>query len=471
MGGAAGAGARAGVDADVDRGLELNGAPLPGGVALEDFDTGVLDEPDALAFPADFADEFDVARAVISGLGIAAPTGLGVEEYWQATLEGRSAIGLPTRFDVSAYPAKLAAEIPEFVARERVPGRLIRQTDRATQLGLVATGEALADAGLDLDRLPEFDVGVVTAASAGGIEFGQRELGHLWSKGKQFVSAYQSFAWFFAATAGQISIRHATRGPSGVLVTEQSGGIDALGQARRVVRKGTPVVISGSVDGGLCPWGWMGQLATGRLSTSVDPARAFRPFAADADGYVPGEGGAIVVVEDAESAQARGLGRGYGEIVGYAATFDPGPKSLERARLAGRPAPLPGLRRAAELALCDAGLRPEQVDVVFADAAGVPELDRIEAFMLRDLFGPYGVPVTAPKTMTGRLIGGGASLDVATALLALRDGVIPPTVNVGEPASEYELDLVTEARHRSLHTALVLARGYGGFNSALVVRS
>jgi act minimal PKS chain-length factor (CLF/KS beta) len=139
--------------------------------------------------------------------------------------------------------------------------------------------------------------------------------------------------------------------------------------------------------------------------------------------------------------------------------------------LAGRPAPLPGLRRVAELALCDAGLRPEEIDVVFADAAGVPELDRIEAGMLRELFGPYGVAVTAPKTMTGRLIGGGAALDVATALLALRDGVVPPTVNVAEPAAEYQLDLVTEARTRPLRTALVLARGYGGFNSALVVRS
>ncbi|MFD0632037.1 ketosynthase chain-length factor [Catenulispora yoronensis] len=431
----------------------------------------MLDEPEAVAFPGDFADELDVARAVVSGLGIAAPTGLGVEEYWQATLEGRCAVGVPTRFDTSGYPATLAAEIPDFVARDRVPGRLLRQTDRATQLGLVATGEALADAGLDLDRLAEYDVGVITAASAGGIEFGQRELGHLWSKGKQFVSAYQSFAWFFAATAGQISIRHRTRGPSGVLVTEQSGGIDALGQARRVVRKGTPVVISGSVDGGLCPWGWMGQMATGRLSVAADPAGAFRPFAADADGYVPGEGGAIVIVEDAESAKTRGLGRGYGEIAGYAATFDPSPKSVERALLAGRPVPRPGLRRAADLALCDAGVRPDQVDVVFADAAGVPELDRIEAEVLRELFGPYGVPVTAPKTMTGRLIGGGASLDVATALLALRDGVIPPTVNVAEPAAEYELDLVTEVRARPLRTALVLARGYGGFNSALVLRS
>jgi act minimal PKS chain-length factor (CLF/KS beta) len=230
------------------------------------------------------------------------------------------------------------------------------------------------------------------------------------------------------------------------------------------------VVVSGSVDGGLCPWGWMGQLSTGRLSTATDPAAAYRPFCADADGHVPGEGGAILVVEDARTAERRGAGRGYGRIAGYAATFDAGRKAAARAEAQQRPAPVAGLRRAAELALADAGIAPAEVDVVFADAAGVPELDLIEAEAIAGIFGPYAVPVTAPKTAVGRLLGGGASLDVATALLALRDGVIPPTVNVAAPAERYAIDLVVGARPAPLRTALVLARGYGGFNSALVLR-
>lgn len=427
--------------------------------------------PETLGLPEDFTDALDVAPAVVTGLGIAAPTGIGVEEYWAATLAGRSAIGRPTRFDTSGYPAVLAAEVPGFVARDRVPSRLLSQTDRSTQLAMAAAQEALADAGIDPLQLPDYAAGVVTAASAGGLEFGQRELGHLWHKGKQYVSAYQSFAWFYAATAGQISIRHSLRGPGSVLISEQAGGIDALGHARRQVRKGTPVVLSGSVDGGLCPWGWMGQLATGRLTTATHPAAAYLPFSVYADGYVPGEGGAIIVVEHAASARARAVGRGYGEIAGYAATFDPGPKAIERALSRGRPAPPPGLRRAIELALADAGLQPGEIDVVFADAAGVPALDRIEAEAIAAVFGAKGVPVTAPKTMVGRLIGGGASLDAATALLSLRDGVIPPTVNVTAPDPEYALDLVALVpREAELRTALVLARGYGGFNSALVLR-
>jgi act minimal PKS chain-length factor (CLF/KS beta) len=402
------------------------------------------------------------ATTVVTGLGVVAPNGLGVEEYWAATLAGRSGLGPVTRFDPADYPSRVAGEIGDFDAVDHLPSRLLPQTDHMTRLALAASDWALQDAGVDPAALPEYGMGVVTAASGGGVEFGQRELQALWSKGKEHVSAYQSFAWFYAVNTGQISIRQRMRGPSGVVVSEQAGGIDALGHARRHIRKGTQLVLSGGVDGALCPWGWVPQIATGLVSEDNRPDHAFLPFSASAGGYVPGEGGAILVVEDADAAHARGARDPYGEIVGYAATLDPAPGT-------GRP---PGLRRAAENALADAGLTTADVDVVFADGAGVPLLDRIEATALVDLFGPHGVPVTAPKSMTGRLFGGGASLDVATALLSLRDDVIPPTANVAAPAEDYRIDLVTgTARHTPLRTALVLARGYGGFNAALVVRS
>jgi act minimal PKS chain-length factor (CLF/KS beta) len=405
-----------------------------------------------------------ISAPVVTGLGIAAPTGLGTAAHWDATLAGRGAIAPLTRFDASRYPSRLAGEISGFDAEAAIPSRLLPQTDRSTQFALVAAEEALRDADVDPENLPEYDMGVITSASGGGVEFGQRELGLLWSKGKDYVSAYQSFAWFYAANTGQISIRHKMRGPSGVVVTEQAGGIDALGHARRQIRKGTRLVVSGGVDGALCPWGWMGQLATGRLSRADDPAEGFLPFSAAANGYVPGEGGAIIVIEDADAAQERGAAE-YGRVLGYAATFDPRPDPAAEDPLAGGG----GLLRAASGALADARLAATEIGVVFADAAGTPELDRAEALALARLFGPGGVPVTAPKTMTGRLIGGGASLDVATALLSLRAGVIPPTVNVSGPAPDLPIDLVTEARPTGAQTALILARGYGGFNSALVV--
>jgi minimal PKS chain-length factor (CLF/KS beta) len=402
-----------------------------------------------------------VSAIVVTGIGVTAPNGLGTEAFWAATLAGRSGIRRITRFDPAPYPTRLAGEVPGFEAAEHLPGRLLPQTDRMTQLALVAADWALADARVRPDEMGEFDMGVVTASSSGGFEFGQNELRNLWSRGGEYVSAYQSFAWFYAVNTGQISIRHGMRGPSGVVVTDQAGGLDAIAQARRQIRRGTRLVVTGGVDGSVCPWGWTAQIPSGRLSTCERPDGAYLPFDARASGHVPGEGGALLVLEDAGAARERGAPGPYGEIAGYGATFDPRPDS-------GRE---PALRRAIELALADAGLGPAGVDVVFADAAALPELDRVEAQAIAAVFGPGGVPVTAPKTMTGRLYSGAGSLDVAGALLAITHGVIPPTAHVA-PAPEHRLDLVTgRPRPVAPRSALVLARGYGGFNSALVVRA
>nr|APD72003.1 type II polyketide synthase 1 [Streptomyces sp.] len=392
---------------------------------------------------------------VVTGIGVAAPNGLGAEAWWAAVLRGESGIRRLTRFDASGYPVRIAGEVPGFLDEEHLPSRLLRQTDRVTRLSLVAAKEALDDSGTDPADLPAYSAGVVTASSAGGFEFGQRELQELWSKGGQYVSAYQSFAWFYAVNTGQISIRHGLRGSSGVVVSEQAGGLDAVAHARRQIRKGARVMITGGVDSGLCPWGWAAHLAGGGLSTVEDPAAAYLPFAADATGHVVGEGGALFVLEDAAAARARGAAA-YGTIAGYAATFD-GPGT-------------PRLVDAARIALADAGVRPDEIDVVFADAAGERDADRAEAAALTEVFGACGVPVTAPKSMTGRLLAGGASLDLAAALFAVRDQVIPPTTGTARPADDCPVDLVTVTRTGiRLRHALVLARGRGGFNSAAVV--
>ncbi|CAM3541714.1 ketosynthase chain-length factor [Kibdelosporangium persicum] len=397
--------------------------------------------------------------AVVTGIGVTAPNGLGTKDYWAATLDGTSGIGRLTRFDPSGYPAQLAGEVPGFVAKEHLPSRLLPQTDHMTRLALVTADWALADAGVKPDQLDGYDMSVVTASSAGGFEFGERELQALWSKGSKYVSAYQSFAWFYAVNTGQISIRNGMQGPSAALVSDHAGGLDAIGQARRQIRKGTPLAVTGGVDGSLSSYGWISHLSSGQISTATDPDRAYLPFDASASGYVPGEGGALFVLEDEAAARQRGA-EIYGRIAGYASTFDPRPGT-------GRP---PALKRAITLALDDAGVTPGDVDVVFADAVAVPELDRQEADAINEVFGPRGVPVTAPKTMTGRLYAGAAPLDVAAALLAIRDSVLPPTVH-SDPYPDYQLDLVTGTRGGPVRTALVVARGHGGFNSAVVVRS
>lgn len=399
-------------------------------------------------------------NAVVTGIGVIAPNGLGTEQYWAATLAGRSGIGPVSRFDPDGYPARLGGQVRDFTAAGHVPSRLVPQTDNWTHLGLTAAAWALNDAAADPAAFLEYEMAVVTASSSGGMEFGQREIERLWSKGPQWVGAYQSIAWFYAATTGQISIRHGMRGPCGVICAEQAGALEAAGQARHLIQQGTRLVITGGTDASLSPYGLVAQYSNGRLSESDDPDRAYLPFSVGAAGDVPGEGGAMLVVENAPDARARSAPHIYGEIAGQAATFDPRPGS-------GRE---PGLRRAMELALADAGLAGTDIDVVFADAAGVPELDRIEAAAICSVFGPAGVPVTAPKTMTGRLNGGGAALDLATALLSIRNGVIPPTTGVTDLAPGCAINLVrAKPRQAKVHTAMVAARGYGGFNTVIVL--
>ncbi|NUS13143.1 MAG: ketosynthase chain-length factor [Streptomyces sp.] len=402
---------------------------------------------------------------MVTGISALAPNGAGAEQFWDALLGARSGLGPVTRFAADGFPVRVVGEID---GPETVPGvdpRLAVQTDRWSQLAMVATEEALGDARLDPAALPPYDLGVITASSSGGNAFGQREIEALWSKGPRYVGPYQSIAWFYAATTGQLSIRHGMKGPCGVLVAEQAGGLDAIAQARRTVLRGDArAVLTGGTEAPLSPYALTCQLASGRLSASADPQRAYLPFDAGACGHVPGEGGALLLVEDAGLARARGVEETYGEIAGYAATFDPPPGTgVDGGRTA--------LRRAVEAALEEARLRPDQVDVVFADAQGTPEADLAESECLAAVFGPRGVPVAAPKALYGRLYAGGAPLDVVTALLALRHQVIPPAGPHVRPAAAHPIDLVVEPREARLRTALVVARGYGGFNGAMVLRS
>ncbi|MEU2874200.1 ketosynthase chain-length factor [Streptomyces olivoreticuli] len=397
---------------------------------------------------------------VVTGISVAAPNGLGTEDYWAATRAGVSGLGPITRFEADSYPVRVVGEIDGFAAEEHIPSRLIPATDRSTQLSLACTEWALRDAALDPADFDEFAGSVVTANAVGGVEFIQRELQSLWSKGPRYVTAYMSYAWFYGVNTGQVSIRHRLKGASGVVATGQVGGIDALAQARRRLRDGQRFVVAGGADAPICPYGITAGITAGNLSTVGDPSAAYLPFDRSAQGHVPGEGCAMMILEPLSAARERGASDIYGAITGYGSTFDPHPAT-------GKP---PTLDRAARIALADAGLTAADIDVVFADGAATVEGDRAEATALVDVFGRRGVPVTVPKTMTGRMYGAGAAADVAGALLAIRDGEIPPTVGSADLAEEYGLDLVHGSpRSARLTHALVLARGDGGFNSAVVV--
>nr|WP_156893067.1 beta-ketoacyl synthase N-terminal-like domain-containing protein [Actinokineospora enzanensis] len=401
---------------------------------------------------------------MITGVGVLAPSGSSLAGHWETVTGGTSRVGPISLFDASRYPTRLAGEVRGFDPAGRVDGRLLVQTDRWTWLGFDAAEQALADAGLDLSTLDPYDVSVVLASSSGGNQFGQKELQRLWSQPSRTVGAYQSIAWFYAATVGQLSIRHQAKGPSNVLVAESAGGLDSLAHAVRIIRRGTPVVLAGGLEAPLSPYALACQIRSGRLSTLDDPERAYAPFDVDAAGYVPGEGGAVFVVEDREHARARGATI-YAEIAGHASTHD-GVHSVE-----GEPVPSRQYERAMRVALERAEVEPGEVDAVLPDAVGVPAADRAEAEAITAVFGACGVSVTTSKPLTGRLYQGGAALDVATALASMRAGVLPASSGTRVRAPGCELDLVPANRTSDVDTVLVGARGFDGYNSSVVLRA
>lgn len=402
-------------------------------------------------------------RTVITGIGVVAPNGIGADDFWKATHAGFSVLDRVTRAGCEHLPLRVAGEVRGFDPAAMVEERFLVQTDRFTHHALAAADLALADARLgraDYEADP-FSVGVVTAAGSGGGEFGQRELQRLWDQGPRYVGPYQSIAWFYAASTGQISIRRGLKGPCGVVASDEAGGLDAFAHAERAVRQGSRAMLVGATEAPLAPYSIVCQLQYEGLSTAEDPERAYRPFTAKACGYVPAEGGAMFLVEDETAA----LGRGAtvrAELAGHAATFS-GTRQPDEAG--------EGLAHAIRGALREAGCAPEEIDVVFADALGTPQADAAEAAAIATALGGHGrrVPVTAPKTGTGRAYCAAPALDTAAAVLALEHGIVPPTPNVFDVC--HDLDVVTgSARSADLRTALVLSRGRMGSNSALVLR-
>ncbi|WP_214633113.1 beta-ketoacyl synthase N-terminal-like domain-containing protein [Antrihabitans cavernicola] len=350
-------------------------------------------------------------KVFLTGAGIVAPSGTDPETHWKSMASGTNHIGkVPAeRFVVDEYAATLAAVVPH-----------------------------------------DF---------RGAVEFGQRELQNLWAKGKEHVSAYQSYAWFYAVNTGQISIRHKFKGPSCVVVADHAGGLDVFGKAKSLLAAGTSAVVVGGVDGPICPWAWAPNIASGRLSSSVRPDSAYLPFSPDATGAVLGEGGALLVAETEESLERRGGPAPLAELAGTATGFGP----TEQSRTDGS-----ALAATIRRALDDAGLAPADIGVVLADAAGQRDEDASEAAALADVFGAQQVPVTAPKAGYGRLLAGAGAVDVLTACQIIVNKTIPPTPGVTEHL--HNIDLVTDApRQLDKLAVLVVARGIGGFCSAAVI--
>ncbi|NUP33874.1 MAG: ketosynthase chain-length factor, partial [Streptomycetaceae bacterium] len=259
-----------------------------------------------------------VEAVAITGIGVVAPNGHSTDVYWKATREGTLHLERISREGCADMPLAVAGLVRDFDPGLTVEEKFLVQTDRFTHFALAAADQALSDAALP--DLPEFAVGVATASGSGGGEFGQRELQNLWGRGPGFVGPYQSIAWFYAASTGQVSIRGGFKGPCAVLADDEAGGLDAIAHGARSIRRGAAAMVVGAAEAPIAPYSMVCQLGYRELSLAADPARAYLPFDSEACGFAPAEGGAMLVLENAEAARARGA-TVRGLVAGHGQTF------------------------------------------------------------------------------------------------------------------------------------------------------
>lgn len=402
-------------------------------------------------------------RIVVTGLGAVSPVGVGVDAMWESITAGRSGVGPITAFDASAYPVRFAACVDDWDPTPWIDTKEARRLSRFQQFALASALMAVEDAGLEIDETNADRVGVIVGSGIGGLATMEEQKAVLDAKGPGRVSPFLVPMMIVDLAAGHISIRLGAKGINYAPVSACATGTHSIGEAGEAIRRGdADVVIAGGFDCGVTPLGLAGFSAARSLSTrNDDPQGASRPFDADRDGFVMGEGGAVLVLEELEHARSRGA-RIYGELAGYGASADayhltaPDPSG-------------DGARRAMQQALDSAGVSPSAVDYINAHGTSTGLGDAAETGAIKQVFGADAPPVSSTKSMTGHLLGGAGSLEAAICLLAMRHGVLPPTINYTTPDPECDLDYVPNiAREAVLRSALSNSFGFGGHNATLL---
>ncbi len=391
-----------------------------------------------------------------------------MEENWKRLQAGESGIGPITRFDTSEFTTTIAGEVPDWDPLQWIKKKQVRQMDLFIQFAIAASDMAVAMAGLDVDKPDPERVGCYVGAGMGGLPIIESTLQKMGEKGPRLgISPFFTPSVIINLAPGQVSIRHDCRGPSMSMVSACSTAAHSLGEAARVIERGdADLMIAGGTESTITPLGVGGFCASRAVSKRNDePTRASRPFTKSRDGFVLSEGAAIAVLEDWDRARARGA-TVLAELVGYAATSD--------AHHITAPAPEhEGANRCMRLALKDAGLAAEQIGYINAHATSTMA-DTLETVAIRDVFGDHaykGLAVSSTKSMHGHLLGATGGLEAAITALALRDGVLPPTINLDDPDPECDLDYVpNEARRADIEYAMSNSFGFGGTNSALILK-
>ncbi|MGD2403762.1 beta-ketoacyl-ACP synthase II [Bacillus velezensis] len=405
-------------------------------------------------------------RVVVTGLGALSPLGNDAETSWKNAIGGVSGIGPITRVESDEYPAKVAAELKDFNIENHMDKKEARKMDRFTQYAVVAAKMAVQDAGLNITDEIAPRVGVWVGSGIGGLETLESQFEIFLTKGPRRVSPFFVPMMIPDMATGQISIALGAKGVNSCTVTACATGTNSIGDAFKVIQRGdADAMITGGTEAPLTRMSFAGFSANKALSTNPDPKTASRPFDKNRDGFVMGEGAGIVVLEELEHALARGA-KIYGEIVGYGSTGDA--YHITAPAQDGE-----GGARAMKEAIKDAGIKPEEIDYINAHGTSTYYNDKYETKAIKTVFGDHAhkLAVSSTKSMTGHLLGAAGGIEAIFSVMAIKDGIIPPTINIETPDEECDLDYVPDkAREQDVNIVLSNSLGFGGHNATLIFK-
>ncbi|MEJ2347012.1 MAG: beta-ketoacyl-ACP synthase II [Gammaproteobacteria bacterium] len=406
-------------------------------------------------------------RVVITGLGIVSPVGNDVQQAWENILAGNSGIGPLTRFDVSAFPVRFGGSVKDFDPATYIPPKDVKKMDPFIHYGMAAGAQAIGDAGLEVTEANAERIGVAIGAGIGGIHSIENGYDGFLKGGPRKISPFFVPQSIINMISGNLSIRYGLKGPNIAIVTACTTGTHNIGEAARIIAYGdADVMVAGGAEMATTPTGLGGFAAARALSTrNDDPTAASRPWDKDRDGFVLGDGAGVLVLEEYEHAKQRGA-RIHAELAGFGMSGD-------AFHMTQPPAGGEGAKRCMLSALRDAGLNTDQVDYINAHGTSTPAGDKAETEAVKAAFGDhaYKTAVSSTKSMTGHLLGAAGGVEAVFSVLALRDQVAPPTINLENQDPECDLDFVpNSAREMKIDVCLSNSFGFGGTNGTLVFR-
>lgn len=406
-------------------------------------------------------------RVAVTGVGLLTPLGLGTEETWEAVRSGKSGITRISAFDPSAYNCQIAGEVKNFDPTRYIDRKEIKKMGRFIQFAIAATEFALSASGLKIDESSAERSGVYIGSGIGGFEVIEREHKILLERGPGRISPFFIPATIINLAAGYVSIRTGAKGPNSATATACTSSAHAVGDSFKIIQRGdADVMICGGAEAPITEMGIGGFAAMRALSQRNDePGRASRPWDRDRDGFVVGEGAGILILEELEFARRRGANI-LAEIVGYGMTAD-------AFHMTAPSEDGDGAFRVMRLALKDAGLQPEQIGYINAHGTSTPLGDKLETLAIKRAFGEHArkLAVSSTKSMMGHLLGGAGGVEAGITILAMRDGVLPPTINYECPDPECDLDYIpNESRPAQVDYALSNSFGFGGTNGCIIFK-